>query len=183
MQPDGVTAAGPLPAVEAGDAEVFKRLWRGFGSTVAVVATELNGERFAMLATAATSVSMDPPSLLVCVNRSASAHAAITARGAFSLGILPAEHHAIGTAIARASSTDRFAHGSWQSLDEQNAQTKGLPWLRETQATLFCVTDTSFEYGTHTLFIARVIQAIGACGDNPLMYCDGRFGGFQGIAA
>ncbi|EJJ31469.1 flavin reductase family protein [Rhizobium sp. CF142] len=170
------------PEVVLADASVFRNLWRSFGSAVALIATEYEGGRHSMLATAATSVSMDPPSLLVCVNRSASAYPALKARGAFSLGIMPSRSHVIGRAIATAASAERFLHGNWNRLAGTGETTDGLPWLAETQATLFCTIETSLDYGTHTIFVANVVHAIGNCSNDPLLYCDGRYGRFNEIA-
>ncbi|MCR8549228.1 flavin reductase family protein [Salipiger sp. P9] len=166
-----------------GTAETFRTLWRGFGSGVTLIATETGGETFAMVATAAISVSMEPPSLLISVNRSASAYDALCARGAFSLGILDGESAGVGMAIARAPTAERCAHGTWRKLDGAGAPVDGLPWLAETQATFFCATDTTVDYGTHRLFIARVLCATGKLGDDPLLYCGGRFGRFAEIGA
>ncbi|NTJ11584.1 flavin reductase family protein [Rhizobium lusitanum] len=168
--------------VVAADAAVFRNLWRSFGAAVALVATEYDGNRHSMLATATTSVSMDPPSLLVCVNRSASAYEALKAKGAFSLGIMPSASHGIGVAIAAAASAERFAHGNWQQLSGTGDITDGLPWLEETQATLFCAVGTAVEYGTHTIFVANVLHATGSRSGDPLLYCDGRYGRFNAIA-
>lgn len=170
-----------VPEVLAADAGVFRNLWRTFGSAVALVSTEHDGSRHSMLATAATSVSMDPPSLLVCVNRSASAHAALKDRGAFALGIMPSASHDIGAAIATSASGQRFDHGHWNELCGTGDVTDGLPWLAESQATLFCSIGASMDYGTHTIFVANVLHATGTSGDDPLLYCDGRFGRFSRI--
>jgi flavin reductase (DIM6/NTAB) family NADH-FMN oxidoreductase RutF len=125
---------------------------------------------------------MDPPSLLVCVNRSASAHAALKERGAFSLGIMPSASHDIGVAIASAASAERFNHGHWNQVTQTGDITDGLPWLSETQTTLFCSIGASMDYGTHTIFVANVLHATGTSSDDPLLYCDGRFGRFDKIA-
>ncbi len=166
--------------VVEGNADAFRRIWRGFGSTVTLIATELDGQRHAMLATAATSMSMEPPSLLICVNRSASAYAALVARGAFSLGILAYAARDVAGDIGRAKSADRFAHCDWRTLESAGRATDGLPWLAQTQATLFCVTDQTFDYGTHTGFIARIDRAVGGTSDDPLLYCDGHYGRYYG---
>lgn len=169
------------PAAEAPEiANQFRQIWRGFGSAVALIATELDGQRHSMVATAATSVSMDPPSLLICVNRNASSYAALKARGAFSLGLLPSTHHSIGGAIARASSAERFQIGTWRTHTAAGA-TNNLPWLEESAASLFCVTDQAMDYGTHTIFVARVVDLCGVMNPDPLLYCDGRYGRFEGL--
>jgi len=165
------------------DADTFRTLWRGFGCTVAVVATEHEGKRYAMLATAVTSVSMDPPSLLICVNRSASAFPALVARGAFSLGIVSSGHYEICGYLASASSAERFNQGDWRRHKPTGGPTSGLPWLAETQASLFCENDQTSDYGTHRIIIARVVGAEGCFGNDPLLYCDGRFGHFVEIGS
>ncbi|MEQ3625842.1 MAG: flavin reductase family protein [Celeribacter sp.] len=180
------TAEAPSAALECGpaDAEIFRTLWRGFGSSVALVATEYQGQRHAMLATAATSVSMEPPSLLICVNRSASAFAALDARGAFSLGILPSAHQGIGAHIAKSASAQRFERGEWREYASVPGDTTGgLPWLAEAQATLFCETEQTCDYGTHRILVAQVTGAAGCLGDDPLLYCNGRFGRFVEVEA
>ena len=177
-------AARPAPpALRPGDAETFRQLWRGFSSTVALVATEHGARRHAMLATAVSSVSMEPPSLLVCVNRTASAHDDLRERGAFSLGIMASENRHLAAAIAGAPSAARFAHGSWQRLRAPDQPIDGLPWLADAQATLFCAIDTSVDYGTHAILIVRVAGAIGAGDADPLLYCDGTYGRFSAAEA
>lgn len=166
------------PELRPGDAETFRQVWRGFGSTVAVIATEHGAARHAMLATAVSSVSMDPPSLLVCINRTASAHEALRRRGAFSLGLMAAPHRDLASAIAEAPSARRFDHGTWQRLGAAEDAIAGLPWLEEAQATLFCAIDASHDYGTHSVLIARIAGAIGERGSDPLLYCDGGYGRF-----
>jgi flavin reductase len=168
--------AGPL--LRPGDAETFRQVWRGVGSTVALIATGHGAARHAMLATAVTSVSMDPPSLLVCINRTASAHAALQARGAFSLGIIGSPHRNLAAAIAEAPSARRFDHGTWRQLRTGGDAIEGLPFLEEAQATLFCAIDACHDYGTHSVVIGRIAGAIGEGSADPLLYCDGGYGRF-----
>lgn len=165
------------------DADIFRGLWRGFGSSVALIATQHEDRRYAMLATAVTSLSMEPPSLLICVNRSASAYPAVAERGTFSLGILPATSRKLGAAIADASGEDRFASGAWRSHDGGEPTLTGLPWLEECQGTLFCRISKSSDFGTHTVFMATVLEHAGEAGSDPLLYCDGRYGRFESFSA
>lgn len=170
-----MSAEQDLPDVTA---DLFRQLWRGVGATATLVATEHEGQRHAMMATAVTSVSLDPPSLLVCVNRSASAFRALEARGAFSLGILPAAQQDLGAAIAHAPAQERFDHGDWARLDAPKQDCHQLPWLRETATTLFCKVENSLDHGTHCLLIARIDAAIGETPTDPLLYMNGQFGRF-----
>lgn len=163
------------------NAERFRRVWRGFGSAVALIATEHRGRRHAMLATAVSSVSMDPPSLLACINRSASAYQAIVDRGAFSVGILPARAHGLGQHMARVSGDERFALGDWNRYGDEGGAIGRLPWLAEAQATIFCRTDRSMDYGTHTILIGVVEAVTDPHRTDPLLYCEGRYGFFKAM--
>lgn len=176
----------PHPALAAEsltEAEKFRQAWRGFGSAVALLATRDGEERHAMLATAVTSVSMDPPLLLVCVNRTASAHAAFERRGAFTLGILGTKTHHIGAHIAKSSGAARFGIGDWQTLPSDDPALNGLPWLTEAQATLACRIETRHSHGTHSIFIARVEQTTLPAASDPLIFCEGRFGRFTELVS
>lgn len=163
------------------DADAFRKVWRGFGSTVTIIATEHQGQRHAMLATAVTSVSMDPPSLLICVNRSASAYQAIVERGVFSLGLLPVEAREFSSHVARETGANRFSHGDWQSLSGEDGSMNDLPYLAEAQSTVFCQIDKLFDYGTHTIVVARVARVRNTNISNPLLYCEGKYGVFTGL--
>jgi flavin reductase (DIM6/NTAB) family NADH-FMN oxidoreductase RutF len=128
-----------------------------------------------MLATAVTSVSMEPPSLLVCVNRNASAYPIIRDRGAFSLGILGASEHELGQHLANAPAEARFHKGDWHDLPDVAGAIAGVPWLAEAQSTVFCRIDHCLDYGSHTVFIG-LVEGVTAGGTyDPLLYCDGRY--------
>lgn len=179
-QPTGPDPSAPDPAATA--REAFRLAWRGFGSAVALIATEAEGQRHAMLATAVTSVSMDPPLLLICINRDSGAYEALVRRGAFTLGILGTRSHAVGRHVAATRGEARFARGDWRALRSPDAGLDGLPHVAEAQATLACRVETRHDHGTHSIFIARVEEVTPPRESDPLLYCEGRFGRFAGIA-
>ena len=61
---------------------------RGVTSTVSIISAKENGERHAMTATSVTSLSLDPPAMLVCVNKDASIHNIINYGSSFCINIL-----------------------------------------------------------------------------------------------
>ena len=93
----------------------FKRAMRRLASTVTIISTaDVNGNRYGMAATAVTSVSTDPPSLLVCVNRDASIHAPLAGRGAFCVNVLTTGHEDLVSAFGgRLKGNERFSVGDW----------------------------------------------------------------------
>ena len=68
-------------------AEQLKKGLRRLGKAVVVITAWHEGRRWAMTATAVSELSMDPPSLLVCLNKSASLHAPQTAGAPFCVNI------------------------------------------------------------------------------------------------
>lgn len=143
---------------------------RRLGSTVSVVTAVRDGERFAMTATALTSLSMDPPSLLVCVNRAAAMHAVLAEATEFCINVLASDQAAVASACGgRLKGDERFHEGTWDCTDS------GVPFLVNAQANVCCVRDGHFDYGTHTVFIGRVKQVSTREAIDPLGYLDGAY--------
>lgn len=144
---------------------------RRLASAVAVVTCRDGERRHAMTATAVTAMSMQPPSMLVCVNRAAAFHAALSRCPEFAINILHRDQAGISAACGgKTHGEDRFGAGDWH---EEN----GTPVLAYAQARIVCARDEQFDYGSHTIFIGRVVST-GVHGDvDPLIYVDGRYAG------
>jgi flavin reductase (DIM6/NTAB) family NADH-FMN oxidoreductase RutF len=142
---------------------------RRLASAVAVVTCRDGATRHAMTATAVNAMSMQPPSMIVCVNRSTAFHAAISAAGSFAINILHRNQIEISMGCGgQARGEDRFGYGAW-------GEDAGVPVLTDAQAHVVCSKDASFDYGSHTIFVGRVIS-IGIHGElDPLIYVDGRY--------
>lgn len=142
---------------------------RRMAATVTIISTENGGERFGMTATAVNSVSMDPASLLICVNHSASIHDPLCERGTFCVNVLSVAHQAHCSAFSgKEKGEDRFRYGSW--FDRY-----GTPYLGDAQANIFCNVDAKIPYGTHTVFIGRVTECFLRSASEPLIFVDGKF--------
>ena len=116
------------------------------------------------------TLTVDPPAVLVCVNRMTSLHASLVPTAPLSVNLL-ARHHrevsmAFGGGVAR---EERFKVGDWQ--DGGN----GLPALADAQANLECVIDAMLAYATHSIVIARVLQVRTSNDVDPLIYQDGGY--------
>ncbi|MFO1074517.1 MAG: LysR substrate-binding domain-containing protein [Geminicoccaceae bacterium] len=155
----------------------FKRAMRRLASTVTIISTaDVNGNRYGMAATAVNSVSMDPPSLLVCINHSASIHAPLTGRGAFCVNVLTTEHEDLVSAFGgRLTGAERFTVGDWRD-DPQ-----GIPYLEDAQCNLVCEVETVVPFGTHSVVIGHVTGVRVAEGIAPLIYADGRLAASQSL--
>ena len=85
-------------------AEQFRLGMRRLPAAVTLVTCKYDGKYFGLTATAVTSLSADPPSLLTCVNREASAHRAILESKAFGINVLPHDKAAWQSCSPRAAS-------------------------------------------------------------------------------
>ena len=144
---------------------------RRLGKAVVAITAFHQDRRWTMTATAVSELSMDPPSLLICVNRSASMFEGLTAGQAnFAVNILHAGQTDIANAGAGATKgEDRFAVGSWK------AHPCGTPWLERAQASFLCRYERHIEYGTHAVVIGRVIDVRTEGDADPLIYVDGAY--------
>lgn len=144
---------------------------RRLAKAVVVITCQHGGERFAMTATAVSELSMDPPSLLICVNRSASLHAPLSARAGFCVNILHRAHTDISNLCSgKAKGEARFALGRWQ------ADASGIPYLADAQASFLCRHEQSLDYGTHCIVIGLVEKVLVNGNVDPLVYVDGSYG-------
>jgi flavin reductase (DIM6/NTAB) family NADH-FMN oxidoreductase RutF len=166
--------------------EDFRKALRGVASTVNVISTSDARGRYGMTATAVMSVSLDPPSLVVAVNKAASIHEPLRARKAFCVNVLAESHHYVGKDFeAKPSGADRFETGIWAAHQGAEGELAGLPYLLDAQSNIFCRLASEFSFGSHTLLVGTVMELRVATGIAPLLYCDGSFGSFslaQGMA-
>lgn len=160
--------AGFVSAEDAlGDA--FKSAMRRLAATVTILTTmTADGKPMGMTATAVTSLSADPPSLLACVNRSATIHASLPVGSRLCVNLLGEAHGELSFAFGgKVGPDERFGHGDWVHAD--------LPYLADAQVNLACLVDAVFDYGTHSIVVGKV-EAVRLAGEfGPLVYGDGRF--------
>lgn len=156
------------PASLAAD---LKQAMRGFAQSVVIVSTiGDDGARYAMAATAVTPLSMDPPSMLICVNKTASSHPILESGANFSLNILHTGQMDVARACGGAAKgEDRFAAGNWQ-INEH-----GVPYLADAQAAIVCHQRQRISYGSHDIFIGDVQAVYRADNVSPLVYFDGAY--------
>ncbi|HSQ95026.1 MAG TPA: flavin reductase family protein [Croceibacterium sp.] len=145
--------------------ESFRSAMRHVAATVYAVTTGKIGERHGILATAVSSLSFEPPSLLVCVNRTASLHEPLACADTFCVNVLGLGNREIAEVFEQARGEDRFAVGEW-------AEVHGVPVLVNAQSYFICRTAHRHEFGTHTIFIGELIDAHHRENAAPLTYYD-----------
>ncbi|HGY9626400.1 flavin reductase family protein [Pseudomonas putida] len=143
---------------------------RRLAKSVTIISTSDGSQRYAMAATAVDSLSTEPPSLLICVNQSASPHAALAAGASFCVNILGLEQqHLAHLCSGSIKGEARFGQGQWLTSDE------GIPYLADAQSSILCRQDGQFAYGTHTVFIGRILRIHTTPTITPLVYLDGHY--------
>jgi flavin reductase (DIM6/NTAB) family NADH-FMN oxidoreductase RutF len=141
------------------------------GVTV-LAARDPDGTLIGMTASAVTSLSLDPPMLLVCVGHAAAAHPALTRGDRFSVNVLGTEQQELSR---------RFATRDLQRFEgiACDVTPSGLPWLRGALACLECRRDAVHEGGDHSI-VTGVIEWAKVGGGDPLLYY---LGGYRRIGA
>jgi flavin reductase (DIM6/NTAB) family NADH-FMN oxidoreductase RutF len=127
---------------------------------------------FGSTASAFSSLSVDPLSVLACLNKTSSTNPAITESGYFAVNILSEANADLAKHFAR-KSDDKFA-----GVDYTLSEHGGVPVLEGSLATIVCEVMDAPVGGTHTVYFGRALEASAASGA-PLAYYRGRFGRFE----
>ena len=148
----------------------FKTLLRRWASGVAIVTTRA-GERVAgMTATSFTSVSLEPPLVLVCADKKALTLPVLEDAGVFAVNVLAEDQHELSA---------RFALSGNEALRFEGLVCRsgptGSPWLPETLAVLDCRTVATHDAGDHVILVGEVEAAEWDERRAPLLYYDAAY--------
>lgn len=152
--------------------EAFKAAMRRFATGVAIVTTTAtDGRIHGFTANAFASVTAEPPTVLICVNRSATAHPLISSAGRFCVNILASDQQSLAERFAGGEPRQRF-----EGVDYRVGPS-GSPILADTLAYVDCTLGEELTSGTHTIFLGNVIEA-GEHAGSPLGYYDRTYRNF-----
>jgi flavin reductase (DIM6/NTAB) family NADH-FMN oxidoreductase RutF/DNA-binding GntR family transcriptional regulator len=150
--------------------EEFRDVIGHFASGVTVITAMHDGERRGTTASAVSSLSLEPPMVLICLNKTSATARAVAAARRFAVNILGEDQAEEAMRFAkRADAGDKFA-GIAVSAGDQ-----GEPLLANALATLECHVAEQVTGGTHLVFLAEVERASARTG-SPLAYFRGQFG-------
>ncbi len=128
----------------------FREAMAALAATACVVTAAQDDERVGRTVTAALSLAVDPPSLLVSIDARARLATLVRAQGGFSFAMLQADQEAVARAFAGMGPREhRFEHGTWETWPS------GHPRLRGAVAAMDCVLAGEIETGDHVLFVGR----------------------------
>jgi flavin reductase (DIM6/NTAB) family NADH-FMN oxidoreductase RutF len=155
-------------------ADAFREAVGHFTTGVAVITAAHDGVRYGVTASAVTSLSLEPPMLLVCLNRRLATRDALVRAGRFAVNILAADQAELALQFARRA-PDKFAGVRVTESAE------GVPLLQDALAHLHCTVADPVDAATHTVFLAEVGE-VRIRGGDPLAYFRGAFGRFERAA-
>ena len=147
---------------------------RHMAGAVSVITAGIGADRTGLTATSATSLSMEPPTMLICVNRSASAWPVIRRHGHFAVNILASHQSDVAERFAGRGGVKgaaRYADADWTELGS------GASGLEGALAVIDCTVEEIIERHSHGIIIGAVVSATLGAGlsADPLVYGHGRF--------
>lgn len=167
-----VPAQVDQPGGEDGvDADRFRDVVGRLASGVTVVTTQIAGVAYGMTASSVTSLSLDPPLMLICLNNAGPTTAAVAQAHAYAVNVLGHGSQHLAHQFSQPNS-DKF-----RSVAVMPG-TLGIPLLIDALAHIECRVVEQVVGGSHTIFIGQVTAA-GAREGSPLTYFRGNFGRFE----
>ena len=150
--------------------EQFRATMRQYPATVTIITANDGIRDHGMTATAVTSVSMEPPSMMICLNNRTLLHAMLQSQPFFAVNVLGHAHPEMSEAFSgKVEAKDRFKSGGWVR-DEM-----GMMVLPDSHATVVCSRVAAMPFGTHSIFIGQVMRARVDSDGRPLLYQDAKY--------
>jgi flavin reductase (DIM6/NTAB) family NADH-FMN oxidoreductase RutF len=155
--------------------ELLRATMRQWATGVTVVTTNHEGTLGGMTVSSFTSVSLEPPTVLVCLNKDTLCHSLVMESGVYGVSLLGVGDENLSNRFAGfdPTVTDRF-----EGVSVFTAET-GSPLLTDAIANLDCVVKSTHDTLTHTIFIAEVIFAQVDETAEPLLYHNRRYNRLQ----
>ncbi|WP_119304902.1 alpha/beta fold hydrolase [Dongia deserti] len=159
---------GFLASTSEIDSRSLRRALGAFATGVTVVATkQRDGGPRGFTANSFTSVSLDPPLVLVCIAKSASSYVVFSEADSFAISVL-AEHQRDTSGLFASKAADKFERASW------HVSGNGNPVISGATAWFDCRKHSLVDAGDHAILIGRVVD-FGDTPANPLGYCRGAY--------
>ena len=151
------------------DSLTFRRALGNFATGVAVVtAPDRDGEHRGITVNSFSSVSLEPPLILFCLDKGALSFTCLTEAECFAVNVLRAEQQALSVRFAMAKAD------KWEGVDF-DLWPGDVPVLRDCLATLLCRREALYEGGDHTIVVGRVEKLQSAETGSPLVYFQGGY--------
>ena len=145
----------------------FRRICGQFATGVTVLTTTTNGEAHGITVNSFTSVSLDPPLVLFCIDKKARFNTPLTAEKSLAINILSDKQQEISNRFANPSLTNKERFSELQLLPDYD-----YPVFDENMGVLIAQLQKTRDGGDHWIYIAKVIEGQSFDG-NPLIYYAG----------
>ena len=148
------------------DTTGFRNSMAMLGGAVSVITTDGPAGRFGFTASAVCSVTDQPPTLLVCMNRSSFSNVHFKSNGVLSVNVLTPGHQEVSGAFSNRNldTEQRFSCASWSTLES------GAPLLDESLVSFDCRIAQAHEVGSHTIFYCEVLGIRNGESEEGLVY-------------
>jgi flavin reductase (DIM6/NTAB) family NADH-FMN oxidoreductase RutF len=159
--------------------DLFRLAMRNLAGGVTIITAGRGEARSGLTATSLTSLSVDPPSLLVCIRRASGTLATIAADRTFGVSVLSDDQIGLAERFSGRSGVSgaaRFFGAKWFTL-----ATGGVPLLADALAAMDCSLDRLIDWHSHVIVIGRVRAIRLGCGERPLVYWRGNYDQPSGI--
>jgi len=152
-----------------GDSRTLRDALGCFATGVTVVTCfDREGRPFGLTANSFTSVSLDPPLLLVCIHKEANCAGALGAAEHFAVNVLQTEQQPASIRFSTRQE-DRFGVNDWRKGEY------GAPVLTESLGVFECERHALHDGGDHSILVGRVLRASFDPALDPLLYFRGRY--------
>jgi Conserved protein/domain typically associated with flavoprotein oxygenases, DIM6/NTAB family len=148
------------------DSRAFRNALGQFATGVTVITVKGPEGLHGMTANAFTSVSLDPPLVLVCIDKRNRTHALIQEVGRFGVSVLAEDHENVSRHFAGAREIPIDVTFIEEGL--------GTPVIKESLAWLDCTVWRTYDGGDHTIIVGKV-EALDAPGGKPLIFFQGAY--------
>lgn len=147
----------------------LREVMGSYPTGVTIVSTvDHAGDPVGLTVNSFTSLSLDPPLVLVCIGRTSRSHDRLVDGSHFSVNVLSADQSGLAIRFATDPAEGRFDEVDW------HRGPSGSPIFREATATLECAVHSVLDGGDHSILVGRVDAAV--LSERPaLTYCRGRF--------
>ena len=163
-------AAGSAATAAALTSSDYRNAMARLGAAVNIITTDGPGGRAGFTASAVCSVTDTPPTLLVCLNRSASVYPAFQANGVLCVNALAAGHQGLSNLFGGKTPMDeRFAAARW------TCGATGAPMLAEAAVSFDCRVSSRTSVGTHDVLFCEVLAIAVGDAAHGLVYFDRRY--------
>jgi flavin reductase len=133
----------------------FRAALGQFASGITIMSTLQDGVAHAMTANAFTSVSLDPPLVLVCVDKGVRMHAAVLDCGYWAVSVLAGDQQSIADRFARSG---RDLYSQFDGIGTAAGPKTGCLLIEGALSWLECRTWASYDGGDHTIVVGEVLS-------------------------